>query len=211
MSIGDRIQSRWDNIQAHPIQNLLGFGLGTMIPGGGLLANRLFGMYNNGQFNNSAGRLQQNITNQGNQAGSSFMDKPLNGPLGQVSGGQGNADLAQAFMGNMGSPANTGNLNMSNFFGRSPQSFSGPNAGGLLDFLGPAPQSGPGGTFANGGAMNYAIGPSNSGFNGFGSLGSNLGGSSIGANTAFGGTYWVNPPGASNNGNLGSNRNKQQQ
>jgi len=203
------LQNRWNNIQAHPLQNLASLGLGAMVPGGGLLANRLFGYYNNGQFNNSADRLQQNITNQGQHAGQSFMDKPLNGPLGSVQGG--NAGLAQAFLGNMGSPANTGNLNMSNFFGRGTQGFSGPNAGGLLDFLGPAPQSGPGGTFANGGAMNYASSPTNNGFNGFGSLGSNLGGSNIGANTAFGGTYWVNPPGAGNNGNRGKDINKQQQ
>ncbi len=210
MSIGDRIQSRWNTMTTHPLQTLLGLGAGAIVPGGGLIANRLFNRYNQNQFNNSASTDFGNMIDQGNRAGNASIDKPLNGPLGQF-GGNSNQSLAQAFMGNVGSPANTGNLNMSNFFGRSPQSFSGPNAGGLLDFLGPAPQSGPGGTFANGGAMNYASGPSNSGFNGFGSLGSNLGGSSIGANTAFGGTYWVNPPGASNNGNLGSNRNKQQQ
>lgn len=208
MSIGDRIQSRWDTMTTHPLQTLLGLGAGALIPGGGLVANRLFNNYNNNQFNNSADRLQQNITNQGQHAGNNFMDKPLDGPLGNVSGGQGsNSDLAQAFLGG-GNQANSGNLNMYNQFGRNTQSYGSPNVGGLLDFLGQAPQSGPGGTFANGGPMNTGGMGSFGGLGGFGqgaygglgnmgSLGSQgqLSGSNIGANTVFGGTFGMSSPG----------------
>lgn len=210
MGFGDRFSNRLDNMRAHPWQTIAGLGAGALVPGGGLIANRLFGMMNQNNFNNASNQLQQNISNQGQRAGQSFMDKPLNGPLGSVQGGQGNADLAQAFLGG-GNQANSGNLNMSNQFGNFGHgSYNSPNVGGLLDFLGNAPSNGPGGTFANGGTMQHGSDPGGGGmgsgmggFGGFGqgggyaglgnlgSLGSQaqLSGSNIGANTVFGGSW----------------------
>jgi hypothetical protein len=212
-NVGQRIQNRWENIQAHPIQNLISGVSGRLAPGSGIGLNKLFQYYNDHNFNNAADRLQQNITDQGQRAGNNFMDKPLDGPLGSVQGGQGNnSDLAQAFLGG-GNQANSGNLNMSNQFGNFGHgSYNSPNVGGLLDFLGQAPSNGPGGTFANGGAMQHGSDPGSQGggmgggfgglggfgqgggYAGLGNMGSlgsqaQLSGSNIGANTVFGGSW----------------------
>lgn len=150
----------FDNARAHPWQTLLGIGAGTLIPGAGFALGRGFNAWNNHQFNNAVTQAGQNTATAGNQAMNQAMGQPLGGVLGMV--GQG------------GSAPGTG-WNMSSMYSAPNNNWSQPsNPGGLLDFLGPAPTNGPGGSFANGtmgGGGGSDAGGDMGGGGGFGGLG----------------------------------------
>jgi len=82
MGPADFFRSRFDNIRAHPIQNLASTVFGGFVPGGGIAANALFNRYNDNRFNNSAQQFQDLTRDQSNMDTNAAMNKPLSGPLG---------------------------------------------------------------------------------------------------------------------------------
>lgn len=87
MGPADFFRSRFDNLRAHPFQNLAGAALGAFVPGGGLVANAAFGRYNDNRFNNSA-QAFQDLTRDQSQLNT---NDALNQPLGddRLSGNNG--------------------------------------------------------------------------------------------------------------------------
>lgn len=132
--VGFSPRSMVDNWRAHPGQQAFSTGLGMMLPGAGTLANLGFRSYNNHQFNNAAQLIGQNGAAQGDQAAQAGFDRPLSGVLGSFDGaGQGAGPMAAPGAWSYGQFA-------------PPQPNATPwtqqgNPGGLLDFLGAAPQS----------------------------------------------------------------------
>ena len=117
------IEGMWANAQAHPVQTGLSALAGMLVPGGGFAAGRLFNRYNNSQMNNRVNNSANAIEQQGMQAGNAAMDRPLNGPMGQ-----------------MGSPQMGSTFNMNQQFIQPNYTASQQgNPLGLLDFLGTPP------------------------------------------------------------------------
>lgn len=112
----------WANAQAHPFQTALGAVAGGLVPGGGLIAGRLFGMYNNNQMNNQVNNSAATIGQQGQMAGDNAMNAPLNGPLGQF----GNSDGTQT--GNNGVPTDSNGVPIGGSFGPFLAGYQQPNA-----------------------------------------------------------------------------------
>lgn len=130
-------------LRAHPFQAIARTGLGMINPALGLGARAIFSAYNNRQNNNASSNALDMTRNAGDQAARQAMDRPLNGPLGNVPTGTNDA-LAGALIGNSSNGSggnNMGGWNMSQNYGASHPT------GGLLDFLGPVQQQTPNGTF----------------------------------------------------------------
>jgi len=80
MGPADFFRSRFDNIRAHPIQNLASTVFGGFVPGGGIAANALFNRYNDNRFNNSAQQFQDLTRDQSNMDTNAAMNKPPGDP-----------------------------------------------------------------------------------------------------------------------------------
>lgn len=139
----DNLRNNFSNMRAHPFQTAARFGLGLVNPALGMAARQGFNAYNNRQNNNAASTALDMTHRSGDQAMQQGMDRPLNGPLGNVPQSD-NSALAGALMGGNNAP-HAGNSmngwNMSQNYGASHPS------GGLLDFLGPVQQQTPNGSF----------------------------------------------------------------
>ena len=128
----DFLRDRISNLRAHPFQSIASGVAGGFVPGGGLIANNLFGRYNNSRFNNSAQQFQDLTRDQSNLDTNAAMNKPLEGPLGDYDrnnpygetgpdSGDQNRQLAQALSG-QGGGMNGG--------GPSYQPYGGPSMSG---------------------------------------------------------------------------------
>lgn len=211
-AIRNRFMSIIDNARAHPFQTIARVGVGLANPAAGAALGRGFNAYNDHSFNTAASGLNDRTVASGNRAAASAMDKPLNGPLGNVPTGRGsdNSALASALQGvNVGSSpgySQPNTWNMSQLFGAGPTS-SSQFVNGLLNGI---PVSG-GRQQAQQAFMNTPQAGGNLGL-GLSSGGGNMGGgqrfgNSYGYSGAGGGsgagswaggggmrTIWVNPP-----------------
>jgi len=137
--IGAGIRNSFQNIVAHPFQTAARMGAGAIGgPAAGALAAALFRGYNNRQNTQGMQNAMSGMQSRGNAAGQRAMDKPLNGALGSVPGGQGpsgdNSNLMNALMGNYGgqSGMNGGMYNMARQFGSMNPTNSSQLINGLL-------------------------------------------------------------------------------
>lgn len=146
----DYLRERANRWRAHPFQQGAGLLAGMFGgPAAGMGAQALFNRYNQGQFNDAANQANQNLGGQIDQTSRNIWDKPVDGPLGQVSGGdsgrdQQNQQLGQALNGGYSGPTQgMFQNNYGNNYGQGVPGGNGQgwtqagNPGGLLDFLGP--------------------------------------------------------------------------